>query len=477
MSNLPESWVECKLGEVCSKPQYGWTTKSNNKGKTKYLRTTDISNGKINWGKVPFCIDEPKDIEKYLVKANDILVSRAGSVGVSFIIDETPQDTVFASYLIRFNPLKDISSKYIHYYFNSADYWNAISENTAGIAIPNINATKLSDLNIPLAPMKEQIRIVAKLEKLLANVETSHKRLETIPLILKRFRQSVLMQAITGELTKDWRKQNPTIETTDEIIKKIKIELNALIKEGKIQKNNHNIDIDLENLPFDVPKQWIPIKARYICHHITKGTTPKSEELNIEGDIPYLKVYNIVNNEINFNYKPQFVSKEIHEKFLARSKVYTNDVLMNIVGPPLGKIAIVPEQYKEWNINQALAIFRPISVLHYSFLYLVLTYDKTISNVLPETRGTAGQSNISLEQCQNIVIPLPSLEEQQEIVKRVKELFEKADRIEERYKKAKTFTDKLTQSILNKAFKGELVSQDPSDEPASVLLERIKETK
>lgn len=200
-----------------------------------------------------------------------------------------------------------------------------------------------------------------------------------------------------------------------------------------------------------------------MCHHITKGTTPK--KMTEIGDIPYLKVYNIVNNKIDFEYKPQFVSNEIHNNFLARSKVYPDDVLMNIVGPPLGKIAIVPNSYAEWNINQAIAFFRPIKYLLSEYLYLTLCCESTLLDVLPDTKGIVGQSNISLEQCRDLQILLPPVEEQTEIVKRVKEAFEKLDKIEEQYKKAKSYTDKLTQSILYKAFKGNLVPQDPNDKP------------
>ncbi len=102
---LPKSWTITTLGEICSKPQYGWTTRAAQHGLIKYLRTTDISEGEINWATVPFCADVPEDFEKYRVRPNDIVVSRAGSVGVSLRVDEVPCDAVFASYLIRFNTL------------------------------------------------------------------------------------------------------------------------------------------------------------------------------------------------------------------------------------------------------------------------------------------------------------------------------------------------------------------------------------
>lgn len=220
---LPKWWIYSKLGDICSKPQYGWTSPASHTGNLKYLRTTDISSGKINWRTVPYCAKVPEDIAKYTVRENDILVSRAGSVGISYRIETHSDNAVFASYLIRFKPLENITnSKYIEFYLKSHLYWQSISEFTSGIAVPNVNASKLASLDIPLPPLNEQRRIVAKLEKLLAKVESSKQRLERIPTILKRFRQSVLAAACSGRLTADWRELHPDVEPAEELLKRIK---------------------------------------------------------------------------------------------------------------------------------------------------------------------------------------------------------------------------------------------------------------
>ncbi|MDO9585269.1 MAG: restriction endonuclease subunit S, partial [Syntrophales bacterium] len=205
MCSIPTGWRWAKLGDICCKPQYGWTSKASKSGMLKYLRTTDISACKINWETVPYCHDEPLEPEKYRIQKDDILVSRAGSVGVSCRIKNVPFDTVFASYLIRFKSLAGIEPQYLEYYLKSDQYWQSISDFTAGIAIPNVNASKLSSLEIPVPPLDEQRRIVAKLEKLLVKVETCQERLNKIPTLLKRFRQAVLAAACSGFLTADWR--------------------------------------------------------------------------------------------------------------------------------------------------------------------------------------------------------------------------------------------------------------------------------
>jgi type I restriction enzyme S subunit len=266
-------------------------------------------------------------------------------------------------------------------------------------------------------------------------VESNKQRLEKIPALLKRFRQSVLAAAVSGKLTEEWREKNGIIE------------------------------------------EWGIMKAIDACETVAGGSTPKGKPFFEKEEIPYLKVYNIVNQKIDFFYKPQYVTRKVHEKELKRCRVYPKDVLMNIVGPPLGKVAIVPDTFPEWNMNQAIVVFRPKGFLSPLFLYYLLCDGKQIKEIEFELRGTAGQSNISLTQCRNFDIPIPRIEEQKEIVRRVEQLFAFADKLEARYAKAKTLLDKLPQSILAKAFRGELVPQDPNDEPASVLLNKIREEK
>ncbi|WP_267901123.1 restriction endonuclease subunit S [Dulcicalothrix desertica] len=176
---------------------------------------------------------------------------------------------------------------------------------------------------------------------------------------------------------------------------------------------------------------------------MTKGTTPANNELLAEGDIPYLKVYNIVNNKIDFFYKPTYIARITHETKLKRSKVYPGDVLMNIVGPPLGKVAIIPHHFPEWNINQALAIFRPLKYLDNKFLHYVLSCHATLERVLQETKGTAGQDNLSLEQCRNLLIPLYPLSQQLRIVTKVNQLMTLCDKLEAQLKQSVGDSEKL----------------------------------
>ncbi len=308
--------------------------------------------------------------------------------------------------------------------------FNFINTNTRGIGIPHVDPDVLWNIDFPLPPLPEQNRIVIKLDQLFKQLDVIKANLDNIPQLLKDFRQQVLTQAFTGKLTEEWRKDK-------------------------------NIAL------------WKTELAKDCCEKVQSGGTPKGSNFALSG-IPFFKVYNIVDQQISFDYKPQYVSEEIQNTQCKKSICYPNDVLMNIVGPPLNKVAIVPERFKECNINQAITLFRPKPYLSYKFLYYFLREGTPVNNLVNETRGVVGQVNISLTQCREFKIPIPSEQEQEEIVNRVESLFSKADIIEKHYESLKEKIDKLPQTILHKAFKGEIVPQLESDGDAKDLLKEIR---
>lgn len=210
-----------------------------------------------------------------------------------------------------------------------------------------------------------------------------------------------------------------------------------------------------------------------MCSKVQSGGTPKDGFIDEPG-VPFLKVYNLVDQKVDFFYKSQFVRPEAHLGPLAKSRVRPGDVLMNIVGPPLGKVAITPDDYDEWNINQAITLFRPGDRIRGRWIYMLLCEGSNIRDIELQTKGSAGQVNISLTQCRGFKFPVPGVKEQDVIIARVDDIFSFADQLESKLTAARGIIDRLTPALLAKAFRGELVPQDPNDEPASVLLERIR---
>ena len=222
---IPETWVLATVGDVCSQPQYGYTTKASNLGDLRLLRTSDITSGSINWETVPYCAENPADLEKYSLKDGDILVSRAGSVGVSYLVTK-PRKAVFASYLIRFKPF--IDRQFLAYFLQSPDYWVTIADEKLGIAVPNVNATKLTSITLPIPPAAEQRRIVAKIEELFSELDKGIESLKAARAKLNIYRQAVLKHAFEGKLTAQWREENKDkLETPEQLLARIKQEREA----------------------------------------------------------------------------------------------------------------------------------------------------------------------------------------------------------------------------------------------------------
>lgn len=305
------------------------------------------------------------------------------------------------------------------------------SKSKKGSAIPHLNKELFFNMPFPLPPLTEQQRIVERIESLFAKLDEAKENLQNVLEGFETRKAAILHKAFTGELTAKWRKQ-------------------------------HGVSME----------SWESVKVSNLCENIVCGKTPTSY-IDNNGDIPYLKVYNIVNNKIDFDSKPQYIPKKIHESKLKSSILKPKDVIMNIVGPPLRKIAIIPDTYSEWNMNQAIVRFRTKEKLYYKYLYYYLIYPKTLDDIICETKGVVGQANISITQSRNLNINLPTFSEQTEIVRIIDELFVKEQQAKELAENALSKVDLIKKTILARAFRGELGTNNPADESAVELLKRV----
>ncbi|POT28822.1 hypothetical protein C3433_01855 [Citrobacter freundii] len=177
---LPDGWEWQSVKKLSHNIQYGHTAKAESNGNAKFLRITDIQNGKIDWQGVPTVSLNEKEIRKYALSDNDLVFARSGATaGKSILIKNAPTDAVFASYLIRITPNQEkIIPEYLSYFFLTPAYWEVVGLNAAGAAQPNINGTKLSEFIVPIAPREEQKRIVEKLDALLTRIDVAIELLE-----------------------------------------------------------------------------------------------------------------------------------------------------------------------------------------------------------------------------------------------------------------------------------------------------------
>ena len=287
----------------------------------------------------------------------------------------------------------------------------------------------------------------------------------------KALRQKILDLAIHGKLVP----QDPNDEPASVLLERIKAEKERLIKEGKIKRSKKSAKTSdtphYQNVPFEVPDNWVWCKLEDIAY-VASGSTP-DKTCFVENGIPYIKMYNLRNQKIDFAYHPQYITEEVHNGKLLRSRTEVGDLIMNIVGPPLGKLAIIPSTLPQANFNQAAVLIRP-----YKFKEVLVPYLKAYLEEMSEinsiaTRGSAGQVNISLTQSQNMRIPLPPLKEIERIINEIVKYDILIEALESDTTDLQTLIIRTKSKILDLAIHGKLVPQDPNDEPAIELLKRI----
>ena len=287
----------------------------------------------------------------------------------------------------------------------------------------------------------------------------------------KALRQKILDLAIHGKLVP----QDPNDEPASVLLERIKAEKERLIKEGKIKRSKKSAKSSdtphYENVPFELPNSWVWCRLEDIAY-VASGSTP-DKTCFVENGVPYIKMYNLRNQKIDFAYHPQYITEEVHNGKLQRSRTEVGDLIMNIVGPPLGKLAIIPTTLPQANFNQAAILIRP-----YKFKEVLVSYLKVYLEEMSEinsiaTRGSAGQVNISLTQSQNMRIPIPPLNEVRRIIEEVSKYDILIDSLKQNITDIQNLIAYTKSKILDLAIHGKLVPQDPNDEPAIELLKRI----
>jgi len=403
------------------------------------LRANNIQVGKLVFSDLVY-VPENRISHQQLIKAGDVVIAMSsGSKSVVGKAAKAGSDWAgaFGAFCGVLRPDSEIDPRYFYFFTQSAEYRSRVSELSAGVNINNLKPTHFELIELPIAPRGEQTRIAQKLDELLAQVDTLKTRIDAIPALLKRFRQSVLAAAVSGQLTEEWRVKTTPVDQLDPSAYR-EVPLDSLA--------------DFQN-----------------------GFAFKSDWFSKTGDIQVAKIGNVRNSKAELGNSPAFVSREIGSEY-QRFMTLEGDILLSMTGTKYkrdyGYACSAPAGIL---VNQRVGKLRPQKdKVNSRFLLLCLQSVGFREQFFSGETGQVSQGNVGSEHIKKCLIPSPAIEEQAEIVRRTEQLFAFAEQVEAKVISAKSRIDHLTQSILAKAFRGELVPQDPNDEPASVLLKRIQ---
>ena len=424
---IPDNWEWKSWGEVSYKIQYGYNAPAKDTGVIKMVRITDIQDNQVLWDSVPFCNIKENEIPDYLLHNFDILFARTGgTVGKSFLVENINEDSVFAGYLIRtvYN-YNEINPKYLKYFMETSLYWSQLKKGTIATAQPNCNGQTLSKMILPIPPLQEQYRIVAKLQELEPLIEKyriAEEQLHELNSNIKdQLKKSILQYAIEGKLVP----QDPNDEPASVLLERIREEKQQLIKEGKIKKDKNEsiifrrdnsyyekingIEYCIDNeIPFEIPNSWQWARLNNIGNWGAGATPSKSNnEYYSNGTIPWL-----LTGDLNDGYITN-IPNHITELALEKTSVKLNpsgSVLIAMYGATIGKLGILTFPATTNQACCACLVYKPF---YSKYLFFYLLANKR--NFVKKGEGGA-QPNISKEKIIKTLIAVPPLKEQIRIV-------------------------------------------------------------
>ena len=461
---LPKGWVYPKLGEILN-VNYG-------KGLKEATRAPgDIpvygSNGVVGQHSIPF------------TQGATIIIGRKGTVGAVHFSSSPcwPIDTTY--FIDEFNGL---NPKYLLHSLRSLN----LAERDTSTAIPGLNRNDLYDQQIPLPPLAEQKRIVAKVDELLVRVNAGRERLTKVQTILKRFRQAVLSAACSGRFTGDWRDAQAGLEPADKLVERIlwkrQQKYMADCKKAKEQGKNlpkkpENVDsrkVETIGLP-EIPNEWTWVYLSYLGI-MSRGKSkhrPRNAPHLYGGPYPFIQTGNIAQSAGRITSHQQ----TYNETGLAQSHLWPAGTVCITIAANIAASAILT--YPACFPDSVVGLIPDQDLCFAEYVeFFIRTTRANLDQFAPAT----AQKNINIGILNDVAVPLPPLAEQEEIVRRVEALFKLADMIENRVKAGTLLAEKMTQAILAEAFRGELVPTEAElarrdgrpYEPASALLARIK---
>jgi len=402
IGRIPKDWEVVRLKEVSEELFYGITAKAVDKNTgIKMLRTTDIKEYSVDYETLPFCeiTERRENLTKYLLKKGELIVARAGTVGVSALIDRNFDNVIFGSYLIKIRLKSTVDSKFVHYFFQSPFYWKHLQK-AQGSTLKNINLPFLKSLLIPLPPLPEQ----RKIAEILSTVDEAIQKVDEAIARTERLKRGLMQELLTKGIG------------------------HREFKDTEIGR---------------IPKDWAIKKIGEICKVVTGGTPDTRHPEYFGGDIKWLKSGDIKGLYI-YDTEETITKLGVEN---SNAKIYpAGGVAIALSGRGLtrGRTAIIKAAMA---CSQSVAIMIPDSEVISEFLHY------NLSNRYLEIRNLTGhfdRSGLNLSIVSKIKVPIPSLREQQKIA----EILSTVDKKLEFERKRREKLDRIKRGLMNDLLTG-----------------------
>lgn len=431
---LPINWSWALVNDVCrvfGRIGFRGYTKSDlrekKEGAAISLSPSNMVNGSLDFSVCTYISEEKyEESPEIQINVGDILIVKTGSsYGKTSLVKELPWRATINPQIAVIKDIK-IDLEYLKYFFQSPFAQSSFKGFVLGTSIPTFSQLNLISMFIPLPPLAEQKRIVAKIEELMPKVEEYGKAQEALDKLNaelpEKLKKSILQEAIEGRLVP----QDPNDEPASVLLDKIRKEKAQLVKEGKLKKKDLISEpITDEEKPFEIPENWEWVRLQDLVSLISDGThkTPTYKETGV----PFLSVQNISSGILSLE-RIKYISEEEHQRLCERVKPQRGDILVCRIGT-LGKAIEITWDF-DFSIFVSLGLLRPINmdITPYMILFINSPAGKEWIDKVKVGGGTHTYK-INLSDLPNMLIPLPPLTEQHRIVAKIEELFAEIDKL------------------------------------------------
>ncbi|MCU5304757.1 restriction endonuclease subunit S [Bacillus toyonensis] len=438
--NLLSNWCWVKLGVLAEFIDYrGKTPKKTTEG-IRLITAKNIRMNKLKFEPLEFISEEDYDnwMTRGIPKKGDILLTTEAPLGNVAELD-TDEKVALAQRVITLVPKDAVHNRYLKIILQSPQLQHVLSKNSTGTTVSGIKASRLKDIKIPLPPFNEQKRIAEKVKRLLSKIEDAKHLIEEVKETFELRRAAILDNAFRGRLGTN--------------------EDDEYSMMGAIGKDNCISKVDKL---YEVPENWVYVKLGKVVEFQGGSQPPKSvfKDEQLDGYIRLIQIRDFKSDKFK-----TYIPKE-----LARRTFDENDVMIGRYGPPVFQIL----RGLSGAYNVALMKAIPINnLMDNDYLYYFLQVPFIQNPVIKDSHRTAGQTGIRKELIEDFVIGLPPLNEQKRIVEKVERLLDKMEFEKISTQIAMHKLEELKQSILSKAFQGELGTNDPNKENTIELLKKI----